>query len=300
MDFAQAKITNINNFPVEESTDGNYNGLDICFVLDATGSMQCFIDSVKVLIKQLADESSEKIKELQADPESIRFAVVAYEDHYTDNLNLLNVVKYIDFTDKSNAISFTSKLFAAGGGDGAEAVIDGLDVAANKLSWRKETEKILYLIADALPHGKQFGGCSDDFPEGCPCKLTEDEVLPVLRKMNVALNVIQLTTEVSSMVNIYSKLINIECVDLSNIPKNQEDYSNNIFGSGALFGGFGTSNIDYGKEVNSETFSALGFNLSNASSAANFARPMPFQNQSTVMNMNISSQVKTKLSKYKN
>ena len=299
MDFAQAKITNINNFPVEESTDGNYNGLDICFVLDATGSMQCFIDSVKVLIKQLADESSEKIKELQADPESIRFAVVAYEDHYLGNLNLEKVVKYIDFTDKSNAINFTSKLFAAGGADSAEAVIDGLDVAANKLSWRKETEKILYLIADALPHGKQFGGSSDNFPEGCPCKLTEDEVLPVLRKMNVTLNVIQLTTEVSSMVNIYSKLINIECVDLSNIPRGQSSYSDYLCESETISPEIRTLNLACEEEDQVEYDCEFIGVEKKKEMAVKLETSTPIRNQSEMMNLNISKQVRNKLGKYK-
>ena len=300
MDFAQAKITNINNFPVEESTDDNYNGLDICFVLDATGSMQCFINSVKELINQLADETSEKIKELQADPESIRFAVIAYEDHYLENINLENVVKFVDFTDKSSAMNFTSKLYATGGADSAEAVIDGLAVAANKLSWRKETEKILYLIADAPPHGKKFGCSSDNFKNGCPCNLSEDKILPKLRKMNVSFNIVMLKSELKLMVSIYSKLINIECIDLSvDVPSLSIFLSSSMPKSKRTTTGEDKFLYKSAVSATKTESKAIRNKTKDKISASSFGSSAPLNSQAKLMNKNISIQVQAKMSKYK-
>lgn len=66
---------------------------------------------------------------------------------------------------------------AQGGGDGPEAVADGLH-AAIKLSWRPEATKICVLISDAPPHGLDPNG--DGFPNGCPAGL---DPLKIVREM---------------------------------------------------------------------------------------------------------------------
>ena len=59
---------------------------------------------------------------------------------------------------------------AYGGGDPPEAVLDGMDAAAD-LNWSKdnETKKYIFHIFDAPPHGKEFKGTGDRYPNGCPC-----------------------------------------------------------------------------------------------------------------------------------
>jgi hypothetical protein len=66
---------------------------------------------------------------------------------------------------------------AEGGGDGPEAVADGLH-AALKLSWRADSTKICVLISDAPPHGLDPNG--DGFPNGCPAGL---DPLRIVRDM---------------------------------------------------------------------------------------------------------------------
>ncbi len=51
------------------------------------------------------------------------------------------------------------------GGDAPEAVCCGLREALN-FDYRKQSTKVVVLIADAPPHG--LGGCADGFPNGCP------------------------------------------------------------------------------------------------------------------------------------
>jgi len=55
---------------------------------------------------------------------------------------------------------------ASGGGDGPEAVTDGLyDVA--RLDWRPAAARVVVWVGDAPPHGVEHQG--DGFPQGCPC-----------------------------------------------------------------------------------------------------------------------------------
>ena len=66
---------------------------------------------------------------------------------------------------------------AQGGGDGPEAVADGLHEVL-KLSWRADSTKICVLISDAPPHG--LGASGDGFPNGCPAGL---DPLKIVRDM---------------------------------------------------------------------------------------------------------------------
>ncbi|MBE0527261.1 MAG: hypothetical protein IH631_09980, partial [Candidatus Thorarchaeota archaeon] len=55
------------------------------------------------------------------------------------------------------------------GGDTPEAVADGLFDARTKLSWEKDSYKVMLLVGDAPPHGKKYNSIGDDyFPDGCP------------------------------------------------------------------------------------------------------------------------------------
>lgn len=66
---------------------------------------------------------------------------------------------------------------AQGGGDGPEAVADGLHATLD-LSWRVDSTKICILISDAPPHGLDPN--DDTFPNGCPLGL---DPLKIVREM---------------------------------------------------------------------------------------------------------------------
>ena len=66
-------------------------------------------------------------------------------------------------------IRFIDRLSADGGGDGPEAVLDGLYDSINKMSWNVNSLKYIFHIADAPPHGSEYSHSRDGFPEGCPC-----------------------------------------------------------------------------------------------------------------------------------
>jgi len=61
--------------------------------------------------------------------------------------------------------TYVDSMQASGGGDGPEAVTDGLYEVLH-LPYRKESTRICIFIADAPPHG--IGSSGDGFPDGCP------------------------------------------------------------------------------------------------------------------------------------
>jgi len=62
-----------------------------------------------------------------------------------------------------------------GGGDGAEAVVDGLSTAVHRIAWRQYSQKVIILVGDQPPHG--MGASSDRWPKGCPCGQKIEEVI---------------------------------------------------------------------------------------------------------------------------
>lgn len=151
--------------------------LDVVFLLDCTGSMSSYIEATKNDINEFARQIVAMHPNV-----TLRLAFIGYRDH-CDKEERLAVMR---FTSSVNEfINMVSSQRAKGGGDDAEDVFGGLHVVRG-LDWNGET-RILYHIADAPCHGREFHGTdsSDDFPDGDPNGLKADDILHALKGLNV-------------------------------------------------------------------------------------------------------------------
>jgi Ca-activated chloride channel family protein len=134
--------------------------LDLAIVIDATGSMGAHIAEVRARLLDLVDA-------LRASPlcRDLRLAVVAYRDHPPQEMTF--ITRVTPFTGDIAAVrAVVSALEASGGGDGPEAVTDGLyDLV--RLAWRPGAARAAVWFGDAPPHGVEPS--RDAFPQGCPC-----------------------------------------------------------------------------------------------------------------------------------
>lgn len=123
-------------------------GLDIAFLLDATGSMAHAIEGVKDHIQKTVSGVQEQYPQC-----SVRVGVVAYRDF--DIIEPPSGVETLDFTSDIEAFKmFLSNLRARGGDDEAEDVFSGLK-KCTKLSWEANARAVIH-IADAACHGQLF------------------------------------------------------------------------------------------------------------------------------------------------
>ena len=133
--------------------------LDLVFVCDCTGSMGSYLAAVRENILDIAQAIYAQTGA------SIRFSLVQYRDHPPEDCSF--VVRACPFVTTVQEISvYLNMLSACGGGDGPEALADGLFAALN-LEWRPEAAKVAIVITDAPPHGLEAS--MDGFPNGCPC-----------------------------------------------------------------------------------------------------------------------------------
>lgn len=120
-------------------------GLDVMFVVDATGSMDWAIAEVRTRIADIVDSVRSLVP-------VARFGVVAYRDY--DDPEFLTRTQPLTFS-LVKLSRFLSTLEAKGGGSWQEAVTAGMEVAASA-NWRPGAKRVVVIIGDAPPHENSF------------------------------------------------------------------------------------------------------------------------------------------------
>lgn len=127
-------------------TDTSSPEMEVCFVLDTTGSMSGLINGAKQKIWAIANE----IISLEPKP-NIKFCLIGYRDRGDTY-----ITKVTDLTHDIDEIYKNLLAFKAqGGGDGPESVNQALYESVNDISWstdKEKTIKVIYLVGDYPPH----------------------------------------------------------------------------------------------------------------------------------------------------
>jgi Mg-chelatase subunit ChlD len=132
-----------------EQVTANRNGgnLDLCFVVDTTGSMGDDIDNAKENMDRILDAVTAKSP-------GYRVALVDYRD-YPDRTNDSSdypAKTQLAFSSDVGTIKNAIQALDLGyGGDDPETVYSGL-MRAIGLDWRPEAKKVIIIIGDAPPH----------------------------------------------------------------------------------------------------------------------------------------------------
>lgn len=163
-------------------------GLDICFVMDCTGSMQPWIEASKQTIKEM-------IRALPAEEKHKRVAFVGYRDFGDGPAETIGFTEHVE-----DVVRFIDGQRAFGGGDIAEDVAGGLAEALTQ-TWVSQT-RTLVLIADAPCHGAKYqpsANASDDYRRGDPTGLSMTRLLQMCRLSGIDFTFVQLTSETHKM-----------------------------------------------------------------------------------------------------
>ena len=118
--------------------------VEICFVLDTTGSMGGLIAAAKRKIWSIANET------VTYKPKEIRFGLIGYRDRKDEY-----ITKMTDLTTDLDAVhTDLTSYVARGGGDGPESVNQALTEAVTDIKWSTDPKvrKLIFLVGDAPPH----------------------------------------------------------------------------------------------------------------------------------------------------
>ena len=159
-----------------ESPNEKKPRIEVCFVLDTTGSMSGLIEGAKQKIWSIANEM------ISAKPTpQLKLGLVGYRDKGDDY-----VVRSFQLTDDIDAIYAHLHSFeAAGGGDTPESVNEGLAEAIEKMPWSQERGvlKIIFLVGDAPPHMDYADG--PKYPDLCRVAAKKDLIINTVQCGNI-------------------------------------------------------------------------------------------------------------------
>jgi hypothetical protein len=142
--------------------------IEVCFVLDTTGSMSALIDGAKQKIWSIANE----LIGAKTRPE-LRLSLIAYRDRGDEF-----VTRVVDLTNDIDAIYGHLQSFRAdGGGDTPESVNEALNKAVREISWSRDPHvlKIIFLVGDSPPHMDYPG--DTQYPEICQEAMKRDLII---------------------------------------------------------------------------------------------------------------------------
>jgi Mg-chelatase subunit ChlD len=146
--------------------------IEVCFVLDTTGSMSGLIEGAKQKIWSVANE----MIKTKPTPE-LKVGLVGYRDRGDEY-----VVKSFKLTDDIDSIySHLHDFKADGGGDTPESVNEALAEAIEKMPWSGDNKvlKIIFLVGDAPPHMDYADG--PKYPDLCRQAAKKDLIINTIQ-----------------------------------------------------------------------------------------------------------------------
>ncbi|KAI6204775.1 hypothetical protein M3Y94_00715800 [Aphelenchoides besseyi] len=199
---------------------------DLCFVVDATGSMINHIAGVKNSIHDIVADLVKKYETNKKDgqPMMKRFAFVAYRDYdYPEQYKVLPFTTSVDeFYNFCNEISLPGDNTC---NDFPEDVLGGLNKALS-LDWSEtDNTKVIFHICDQPPHGRQFHNdnykLKDNYPDGDPSGLTAEGIFKQMASKEIDYYFGKVTEYTNRMIKCFDDVLGkpIGQFDIANVEK---------------------------------------------------------------------------------
>jgi hypothetical protein len=182
------------------------NNIQLCFLVDCTGSMNPYIKAVKQNIISIVNSYSH---------DNIQIAFVGYRDYDPTDYSHIHTLNFTN--DVTRFYNYLDDLKAGGGDDLPEDVLGGLK-SVTDLNWRVENTNIMYHIADFCGHNKKWHSTKDRFPDGHPKDLPLDYLLQKIKDLHIDYYFGRITKHTDLMITDFEKILNKKIVihDISN------------------------------------------------------------------------------------
>jgi len=172
--------------------------VEICFMMDCTGSMGSWIQKAKDIINALAEQILYKFSS------SVAMAFIGYRDFGDAEQHIFR-----PFTTDINALRTTLlPIKAEGGGDTPEDILGGFNNVLN-LTWNAEV-KILVHIADAPCHGKGYHQCDDNMGDIAYSSGKPEDLVKRIRDNNIDYYFIKINNSTDKMIEIFREAYDSE------------------------------------------------------------------------------------------
>ena len=167
--------------------------LDLCLILDCTGSMYSWIKRSKDTLYAIIEEVRKSNEGLK-----VKVGFVAYRDVQDGKLRF----DVTEFTDDIELVKNNiDKQQATGGGDFPEDVQGGFNKAL-KLKWSSDSVKMAFHIADAPGHGKEICDFGDNHPFGSPDGFKIQDQMREFAKREIGFTFVKVNDSCDKMIKV--------------------------------------------------------------------------------------------------
>jgi hypothetical protein len=171
--------------------------LDLMFLVDCTGSMSSWIDTVKTELKKIITYIKEN------NPYSrVRISFVGYRDFDMSEEKRFSILNFTE--DADEAKKYISEVVATGGADIPEDVAGGLKKGLEQ-NWQENSAKYCILVCDAPCHGTKYHTQSDTYPQGCPNGLIPEDLVAGYAMKNITFYAVKINYDTNTMYDIFSR-----------------------------------------------------------------------------------------------
>uniref|UniRef100_A0A914QHB4 VWFA domain-containing protein n=1 Tax=Panagrolaimus davidi TaxID=227884 RepID=A0A914QHB4_9BILA len=176
--------------------------IELCFLLDVTGSMQPHIDECRDSIKQIVEILKPTKTKYAGIAKLLRLSLIGYRDHCDEKQ-----FEILNFTESPEEFrEFVSSVPADGGGDQPEDVFGGIEKAL-ELPWSNQCgTKVIFHIADAPCHGKKYHNIGhDDYPNGDPKERTETNLFRKIKENDIDYHFGRINNTTDKMIQVFTE-----------------------------------------------------------------------------------------------
>ena len=192
--------------PVEVATSAAISSLDICFVMDCTGSMAGSISACQEQVITIAENLKARLCE-QGSSAAVRMSFVAYRDWDLRGMQQYTYggVQVEPFTEDIERLrNMVRAQEASGGADGPEDICGGLR-AALEMEWESQ-QRVLFLVADAPCHGSKYHPMGDHYPQGDPLgDHPEEQIEELIEEHGVSVKFMRLGSCTDQMISVFNQ-----------------------------------------------------------------------------------------------
>ena len=166
----------------------------IAFVLDCTGSMECWIRAAKTKIREIVNTTQREHPDA-----NIEVGLVGYRDY--DDVERFIIV---DFTTPEVVMRRLAPVEADGGGDEAEDIAHALQQMLG-MAWDDADIRMVFHIADSPAHGTMFHrpSVSDQFPKGDPEGLDPRALMKTMSDLAFVYTFVKITSTTDTMLDVF-------------------------------------------------------------------------------------------------
>ena len=147
---------------------GSSYHVDICMVIDATGSMGPLLDLVKGNALSFFGDLQERMASKDKHVDKLRVRVIAFRDYLADGKDAMLLSDFMELPEQSAAFeALVRGIQPRGGGDDPEDSLEALGYAI-KSKWTKGGDKrrhVIVLWTDDVPHELGYCSAAPNYPK---------------------------------------------------------------------------------------------------------------------------------------